>query len=103
MKVDHAEALLMRSRLHMEEATRVALSKTSSRRGIEKAVDDADQASQISRDCSYVWGIRDALQLLESGYRHLGSVDRANELGRTVQELTKRLADPGTAYRMDPE
>lgn len=103
MKVDHAEALLMRSRLHMEEATRVALSKTSSRRGIEKAVDDADQASQISRDCSYVWGIRDALQLLESGYRHLGTVDRANELDRTVQELTKRLADPDTAHRMDPE
>jgi tetratricopeptide (TPR) repeat protein len=97
MRLDHTDALLLRSRILLDEAVSGNFPDEGSTRPSERAIDDADVALQIASECSYAWGLRDALHLLAHGHKLLGSDDRASTYGRDAQLWSTRLADPDTA------
>ena len=91
MKLDHADTLLLRARLELDQAA--GATRSVSEASANQANDDAEGALTIARECGYVWMERDALNLLARGHEMLGSMDRGQGFLREATLLSDRLRD----------
>jgi hypothetical protein len=94
MKLDHADALLARARLELDDADGLSLPLAET--AANRAHDDAEAALTVARECGYAWAERDALDLLALSHERLGSLERAVSLRREAALLSDRLRDPAT-------
>jgi tetratricopeptide (TPR) repeat protein len=92
MRLDHADALLARARLELDQIADTDCALPSVEVSAYRAIDHCDAALQIARECGYVWAERDALALLVQSHELLKS-GRATGFAREVETLAERLAE----------
>jgi tetratricopeptide (TPR) repeat protein len=92
MRLDHADALVMRARILLDRTINDTLSPR--RPAAERAGDDLEAALSIARDCGYVWAERDALALLAEVNESLGLTESALILRHEATSLSRHLAVP---------
>lgn len=94
MKLIQADALVLRGRARALETT---ISETSNKLNlplIHRALDDADDALRLSRECNYAWGERDALKLKSNLYSIAWSHSaEANDLAIRFRAFAHRNLD----------
>jgi tetratricopeptide (TPR) repeat protein len=90
MRLDQADALLLRARLALDRAVGGVASKSED--AAHRAGDNCDAALQIARQCGYAWAEREALSLLAQSHERLKS-DRAAGFAQQARMLSERLAD----------
>jgi tetratricopeptide (TPR) repeat protein len=93
MRLDHADALLLRARLELDQAVGSSLTFTATQAAANRASDDCDAALVIAREGGYAWAERDALVLLVRSHELLRSTDRALSFAQDAKVLSDRLAD----------
>jgi hypothetical protein len=95
MKLAHADALVLRARLRLD-ATQAPASTPGSPDPRLLALDDAEGALQLARQCGYIWAERDALDLLvdiSSGFGDRSSAEAyAGDLALTAGRLDREIA-----------
>ena len=91
MLLAQADALVLRGRIRLDRAR--AAAQATSRREVERAGDDLDQALTLARSCGYAWAERDALTHLAEVHAQLGDTAKAAALGREAETLSRRLLD----------
>ena len=72
MRLVHADALVLRGRARLLE-----LSGGSLPDALARALDDAEDALRIARDCGYAWAERDALALQADAHAALAKAEEA--------------------------
>jgi len=72
MRLVHADAMVLRGRAHLLEVSGESLPDT-----LARALDDAEDALRIARDCGYAWAERDALALQADANTALAKADDA--------------------------
>jgi tetratricopeptide (TPR) repeat protein len=82
MRLIHVDALVLRGRARLLEAQ----SDSALR-----ALDDAEEALRLARDCGYAWGERDALFLQAEAYSTLDRRDAAHRVREDAKALAGRL------------
>jgi hypothetical protein len=82
MRLVHADSLVLRGR------TRLLSTNLDSAHG---AVDDAEDALRIARDCGYVWAERDALYLQSDALTRLGQTEPARGAREEADMLAAQL------------
>jgi tetratricopeptide (TPR) repeat protein len=92
LRLHHADTLILRGRIRLDHARSV--STADQRVAAEQALDDATFAAGLTRECGYLWGERDAEQLLGDAHAALQDRERAHQHRREAQALTRRLVMP---------
>ena len=72
MRLVHADALVLRGQARLLEASGGSLPDA-----LARALDDAEDALRIARDCGYAWAERDALALQADAYSALAKAHKA--------------------------
>ena len=88
LRLHHTDALVLRGRIRLDHAS------ADQRVAAEQALDDATFAASLARECGYLWGERDAEQLLGDAHAALGDRDRARQYQREADALASRLSVP---------
>jgi tetratricopeptide (TPR) repeat protein len=92
LRLYHADALVLRGRIRLDHA--YADPAIDQRVTAEQVLDDATFAATLARECGYLWGERDAEQLLGDGNAALGNRNRTRHHQREADALTNRLSIP---------
>jgi tetratricopeptide (TPR) repeat protein len=92
MRLDHADALLLRARLELDQSGSSSQASARPEDAAHRATDSCDAALQIARECGYAWAERDALALLTRSHEILRS-GRAIDFARQAKTLSDRLSD----------
>jgi SIR2-like domain len=79
MRLVHADALVLRGRARLLDAVP------------DRALDDAEDALRLARDCGYAWAERDALTLQADAHTALGHRDAAHRARSEADALSARL------------
>jgi hypothetical protein len=77
LRLHHTDGLVLRGRIRLDRAH--ADSTTDRRVTAGQALDAATFAASLARECGYLWGERDAEQLLGDAYTALGKRERARQ------------------------
>jgi hypothetical protein len=93
MRLDHADALLLRARLQLDQAADSNLVFVAAEEAANRASDDSDAALQIARECNYAWAERDALFLMARSSEFIRATERALSYNQEAEALSDRLAD----------
>ncbi|HEX9669317.1 MAG TPA: hypothetical protein VGC93_07510, partial [Thermoanaerobaculia bacterium] len=98
MRLDHADALVLRARLSLDRARARADGGSGEvlKEAAQRAQDDLEPGLRLARDCGYVWAERDALALLAETWQILGNPEKAVQVRRDADVLSARLVDPGS-------
>jgi tetratricopeptide (TPR) repeat protein len=92
LRLHHADALILRGRIRLDHARSDPAADQLV--AAEQALDDATFAARLARECGYLWGERDAEQLLSDAHVGLDDQERAHQHRREAQALTSRLGLP---------
>jgi len=83
------KSLIIRSRIWIKHSILDTDTRDSS--FIYRALDDAEGALRLSKNCSYKWGEKDATQLLADLYKRLGRDDRSKPFLNAFNEIVDDL------------
>ncbi|MDP8238009.1 MAG: SIR2 family protein [Candidatus Hatepunaea meridiana] len=93
MKLNHADALVLRGRLNYTRALAdFDLDSPEFQQSLERAQDDGEGGLNIAKGCGYAWAERDALLLLSDVLRDLGEEDKALQYKRDGELLARKLS-----------
>lgn len=92
LRLHHTDALILRGRIRLDHAR--SDPAPGQRVAAEQALDDATFAGSLARECGYLWGERDAEQLLSHAHAAFDDHQRAHQHRREAQALTSRLSVP---------